>query len=308
MRTPMKLLAGASVLAVLAGVAIAQQEPEQPGGEYAAPLTADWQERILSVRVGQGAEAEALEIHYAVVEGLAVFEGDIVLGSELDVALLNLATVPPADAPDDPATIGIRGLAVKAGFGGVARRWAGKTVPYVLPADLPNPARVTEAILHWEDKTDIDFVPRTNEADFVTFRTSTDPGSCSSSSVGRAGGQQFVTLGANCPRGSIIHELGHVVGLGHEHTRNDRNQHVLVDFSNLKQQFWSQYKQNPGKYADTGPYDFGSIMHYPDRGRFNVDPNRPSIVALQGSPRMGQRAGLSPGDISTVATMYAGMN
>lgn len=35
-----------------------------------------------------------------------------------------------------------------------------------------------------------------------------------------------VFLPEHCPLGSVIHELGHVIGFRHEHTRSDRAQHI----------------------------------------------------------------------------------
>ena len=60
-------------------------------------------------------------------------------------------------------------------------RWPGCKIPYTIDPALPNQARVTDAIAHWEANTRIRFVPRTTEADFVTFR----PGSGCSAQVGR---------------------------------------------------------------------------------------------------------------------------
>ena len=52
---------------------------------------------------------------------------------------------------------------------------------------------------------------------------------------------------------------------------------------------------------DLGSYDYGSIMHYPSNA-FSSN-GQPTIVAT-GGQTMGQRNGLSEGDVSTVASMY----
>ena len=54
---------------------------------------------------------------------------------------------------------------------------------------------------------------------------------------------------------------------------------------------------------DVGSYDYGSIMHYP-REAFALDPGRPTLVTPHGEA-IGQRLGLSAGDIAAVAEMYA---
>ena len=59
----------------------------------------------------------------------------------------------------------------------------------------------------------------------------------------------------------IIHELGHLVGLWHEHARYDRDGHVIIDWSSLRE----DHKYNFDKKHDMrliSPYDLSSIMHY----------------------------------------------
>ena len=50
-------------------------------------------------------------------------------------------------------------------------------------------------------------------------------------------------------------------------------------------------------------YDYGSIMHYP-KNAFAMDPGQPTVIP-KGGQAIGQRDGLSAGDIATVAQIYA---
>ena len=120
-------------------------------------------------------------VQYVEVDGLAIFEGDIVLGTADEVAQMSDSCAQrwPAEWP-----AGRRHHRGRSSAGPTA----GCRSPSI--AALPNQARVTDAIAHWEANTGYRFVARTTEADFVTFR----PGSGCSSSVGRRGGQQFVNL------------------------------------------------------------------------------------------------------------------
>lgn len=48
--------------------------------------------------------------------------------------------------------------------------------------------------------------------------------------VGKRGnGPQAISIGKSCDKfGIVVHELGHVIGFWHEHTRPDRDNHVQI--------------------------------------------------------------------------------
>ena len=57
------------------------------------------------------------------------------------------------------------------------------------------------------------------------------PCGCCSFVGKRGGGPQAVSLGKNCDKfGIVVHELGHVVGFWHEHTRPDRDGYIGTNF------------------------------------------------------------------------------
>ena len=100
-----------------------------------------------------------------------------------------------------------------------------------------------QAMRHWENYTCIQFVERTPEhPNWIVF-TERPCGCCSF--VGKRGNGpqvrlyssvnlepcifiyrilfQAISIGKNCDKfGIVVHELGHVVGFWHEHTRPDR--------------------------------------------------------------------------------------
>ncbi|ETN82451.1 astacin, partial [Necator americanus] len=61
-----------------------------------------------------------------------------------------------------------------------------------------------------------------------------------------------------------MHELMHVIGLHHEHSRYDRDNFVKVHYENIKKDEWYNFeKVNADKFTTHGvPYDYMSIMHY----------------------------------------------
>lgn len=243
---------------------------------------------VVGSAVVNGATFSGKWLNYAEVDGNAIFEGDIVLGSIADVQ---------ADEGGNPVLFSI-------GVTGAQFRWPNGRIPFEIDPALPNQQRVTDAIAHWHANTGIRFVARSGEADFVRFV----PGGGCSSNVGRRGGQQNITLGTNCTTGNTIHEIGHTVGLWHEQSREDRNTFVNVVFANIDPSMQHNFNQQIADGDDLGAYDFGSIMHYPATA-FSIN-GQATIVPRQPLPPgvvMGQRNGLSQGDIEGVRMMYPGL-
>jgi len=53
--------------------------------------------------------------------------------------------------------------------------------------------------------------------------------------VGKRGsGPQAISIGKNCDKfGIVVHELGHVIGFWHEHTRPDRGDYVHILYEHI---------------------------------------------------------------------------
>jgi hypothetical protein len=234
-----------------------------------------------------GATFKGKAVQYSVVDGLAIFEGDIVLGTAEEVT-----------SRTEQIRLEMSGQVASGVLrSGAQFRWPNCTIPYTIDPALPNQARVTDAIAHWHERTRFRFVVRTSETDYVTFR----PSSGCSSSVGRQGGQQFVNLGSGCTTGNTIHEIGHVVGLWHEQSREDRDAFVTIHWNKITAGYEHNFNQHIADGDDVGAYDYGSIMHYP-RNAFSVD-GSDTITPVAAGAVIGQRTALSAGDVSAANSM-----
>lgn len=68
--------------------------------------------------------------------------------------------------------------------------------------------------------------------------------------------------------GTVEHELGHALGLWHEHQRPDRDNYVTVHPENSLAEWAASFNALTNEVLqlehtkDLGPYDFNSVMHY----------------------------------------------
>lgn len=231
-------------------------------------------------------------VYFKVIDGWAITEGDIILGKAEDLEA----------ALDGDRILTGKQLRQKS----LTRTsdtflWIEMTIPYRLSQGFPEPERVTEAIQHWEDESDIQFVEWTDEEDFVTFFAA--PSGCSSF-VGRAGGEQLIVLSTGCNTGNIIHEIGHTIGLYHENQRNDSAEWIMLFEETTDKRFFSRNFPSIGPAGtDLGDYDFASVMHY-GPFFFTNTAGKTTVETVPPGMPIGQREALSPGDLDGVIRLY----
>ncbi len=188
---------------------------------------------LVSITINYGNNDER-EIKAEVQGKYLIIEGDIIVGTLKDYLAKSAAILNSSSG-----------------------RWPNSTIPYTIDPGLTDLNRITLAITHINDKTNLCIIPRTNETDYITFQ----PSSGCSSFIGRIGGQQGINLAGGCQWIETTHEILHAAGFYHEQSRADRDTYITVHTANIQTGFEGNFnKYNSGQ--DIGTYDYNSIMHY----------------------------------------------
>ncbi len=186
------------------------------------------------------------------------------------------------------------------------RLWPNRTVRYYIDPSLPNEriGWLNDAIAHWRAKTDnrIRFVKVSNPGPgIVTVRPGS--GGCSATIGYYSQHNTVINLGSNCAT-AVVHEIGHTLGLAHEHTRADRDNHVTIYPENIQDGKEHNFRKNTApEFLDYHRFDFNSVMIYWSTA-FSKN-GSPTLLKKDGS-NISNRVFLSVGDVATIASMYGG--
>ena len=191
-------------------------------------------------------------------------------------------------------------------------KWTGGIVYYAFDASVSAAHRTAtlDAMAEWAMFGNIAFTLRVAQPNYILIKDVPGLGG-GVAALGMAGGAQQFVIGSNAwNRGTLLHELGHTLGLIHEHQRSNRNTFVTVNFANV-----------PGGAGDgnfiliptstnNGLYDFLSVMHY-QRKQSAVNPALDTITPNAGYTQFIDLMGnnpdrlLSRGDRDGIALMYS---
>src|SRR5208283_3352488 len=149
----------------------------------------------------------------------------------------------------------------------------------------------------------IQLIPYTNQTDYLNFNF--DPNNTSGvceAYEGRVGGEQTVGGSGTCTTATILHEMGHTVGVWHEQSRPDRDTYVNVNYGAVIKASRSNFDQFLDNDQELTPYDYASVMEYP---AFSFSRNgEPCIESIPAGMPLSNPNGYSAGDVDGIDRLY----
>jgi Astacin (Peptidase family M12A)/IPT/TIG domain/Divergent InlB B-repeat domain len=236
-------------------------------------------------------------IVYQLWKGHRVVEGDIIL----DPASSSEA----ADAQKSAAKSGVNPDGI--GISYTSQLWplvgGVHNVPYVR---TDSNAALTAAISAFNSAFAglIQFVPRSGESNYVNITVEAGGSGEGFSDVGISSIQpNTLDCGDGCTEATWLHEMGHTVGLLHEHQRPDRDTYITLNLAN------ADLPNVPGNftlfsfdYQTLGLYDYASVMHYGPFGFSKA--GQPVLESIPAGIPLSNDTGYSDGDIDQSERLY----
>lgn len=135
----------------------------------------------------------------------------------------------------------------------IREKWPKNTVVYKFSSPYPDKSIVLSAMNEWSSKTCIKF-GKANDHALNIFE-----GNGCYASVGYHSKQMHMSVAPFCNKGTVVHLLGHVIGLVHQHSRPDRDDYLNIQYHNtaLEDVLYLNHKE-----YNICPYDYTSVMHY----------------------------------------------
>jgi len=119
--------------------------------------------------------------------------------------------------------------------------------------------------------------------------------------------RQTMSLAWNCLKsGTIEHEFLHSLGLHHTQNHWDRDKYVDIQEQNIQTDHKQNFLKQTRSHADTFdlPYDYSSVMHYGEKDFSNNGQRTIVTKDPRYQNKIGQRRGVSKGDVKLIRRMY----
>jgi len=196
------------------------------------------------------------EVLYANVTGDGMIEvEDMVISPDMfDVMFPHL--------PDHPENSASASIHRRAALSSSSKLWPSGRIYFAYHSLLSgSKSKIRAAMSEWEKYTCLKFYYRKSGATKYTQIRNSD-GRCSST-LGYTGRLQYINLGKNCySHRTLLHEIGHTLGLIHEHQHPSRDNYVTIIWNNVNPEKVSNFKSKSGVSSYGFAYDPLSVMHY----------------------------------------------
>ena len=141
----------------------------------------------------------------------------------------------------------------------------------------------------------------TNYVDF-NFNSGDTSGVCDAFEGDTGKGQQVVGGSGSCTVATILHEMGHTVGVWHEQTRPDRDTYVSVNYNAVIKGSRGNFDPIYDNQQMLSPYDYASVMEYP---AFSFSRNgEPCIETVPSGIPLSNPNGYSAADVDGIKRLY----
>jgi len=190
-----------------------------------------------------------------------------------------------------------------------ARKWTDGIVYYKFHDNVDEDCKdiIVDCMIDFEEISSLQFIEDDSKKYFVTIKISTRNRNCVSDIGMYKSTLELASVGFVYIR-LIKHELGHAIGLHHEHQREDRNKYVKIVWDNIQK---DKYRNFVIVKKDLIPenqfkYDLQSIMHY-DNYDFSTNKEQ-TIKFLNGEiivfESFDNFNSFSEGDIKKIQYLY----
>lgn len=183
--------------------------------------------------------------------------------------------------------------------------WKDGIIPYYLTGDFTEAeiADIETAMITWESASGVRFeevTPRARAYNIIRLQEKRW-----SSSIGENNAVCYLNFGSSGDRFShLLHEMGHALGLLHEHQRPDRDKYIKVFWENILNVYQENFeiRDNPLIVEENYSYDYNSIMHYPANSFSKNDFN--TLVSLDDNNPINRLDILTEMDIQKAQEIY----
>ena len=260
------------------------------------------------------------QVTYKLENGLAIYQGDIVLGVGDNFIM---EQPEPHPTPRDFSEFGDIGsekfgigslaspLVVRQSDGIIDRNWLWKNgiIPYKIGPRFSDDEKavIRDAVDELNERTNLNIVTSWDVGQKrIVFKKRNIISGSGNSRVGRNRVlRQRVRLKDGFNNNTVIHELLHAAGFWHEQSRRDRDRYVQVLYENIKPGGKSNFDKHESDAEIVTPYDVNSIMHY---GGFafakDAVPRQPTILNRATGLPVSPTPGLSDYDIDGINIVY----